>query len=121
MGEYEVRLARSSDLMQWTFVRTLLPNADMPFLKKVTTGSGSSSDASWILLTHEQWMRPGSETPSQLGFKLYYNESQLAAGDPFNSFVAPLTPGGYPGGGQEPRCRRRGGGAARNLGNETHT
>jgi hypothetical protein len=39
MGEYEVRLARSSDLMQWTFVRTLLPNADMPFLKKVTTGS----------------------------------------------------------------------------------
>jgi hypothetical protein len=81
--------------MQWTFVRTLLPNADMPFLKKVTTGSGSSSDASWILLTHEQWMRPGSETPSQLGFKLYYNESQLAAGDPFNSFVAPLTVGSH--------------------------
>jgi beta-xylosidase len=29
MEEYDVRLARSSDLMQWTFVRTLIPNADI--------------------------------------------------------------------------------------------
>ena len=47
----------------------------------------------WIVLTHEQWMTPGSRAPSQLGFKLYYNESELLAGVHFNSFVAPLSVG----------------------------
>ena len=38
-------------------------------------------------------MSPGSGAPSRLGFKLYYNRSELLAGSHFNSFVAPLTVG----------------------------
>jgi hypothetical protein len=61
--EFQVRLARSNDLMEWTFVRTLVANADMPFIKQV-----NGSD--WLLLTHEQWMTSKSRTPSRLGFKV---------------------------------------------------
>ncbi len=105
--EYEVRLASSSDLIFWTFRRTILNNADMPFPKRVTTSSSSSSSGpdsysgsgsnedGWILLAHEQWMSVGSQYPSQLGFKLYYNESDLLAGIAFNSYVAPLSVGQY--------------------------
>ena len=88
-SEFEVRLARSDDLMTWSFVRTLLHNADMPYISR-TSGEVQTT---WLLLTHEQWMNPGSTIPSQLGFKLYYNESDLAQGGHFNSFVAPLTVG----------------------------
>eukprot|EP00605_Chrysophyceae_sp_TOSAG23-4_P001391 GSChrysophyteH1.ASY1.ANO1.1511.1 assembled CDS len=84
--EYEVRLASSNDLMTWQYRRTLLSNADMPFISRV-----DGSD--WLLVTHEQWMSKNSQIPSQLGFKLYYNESQLLEGEHFNSFVAPLTVG----------------------------
>jgi hypothetical protein len=84
--EFEVRLARSNDLMQWNFVRTLIANADMPFIKQ-------ANGSSWLLLTHEQWMTKGSRVPSRLGFKLYYNESQLFQGVHFNSFIAPLSVG----------------------------
>ena len=48
--EYEVRLASSSNLVDWTFRRSLLQNADMPYLKRVD----GSSDG-WILVAHEQW------------------------------------------------------------------
>ena len=87
--EFQVRLSRSSDLLNWTFVRTLIGNADMPFLSRPTPAAEAAAEGSWdtqwILLTHEQWMTPGSRSPSQLGFKIYYNESDLAAGTHFNS------------------------------------
>ena len=53
--EYQVRLARSSDLMTWTFVRTLINNADMPFMSRPTLAA-SNQNSQWILLAHEQWM-----------------------------------------------------------------
>jgi len=87
-GEFEVRLASSSDLMSWKFVRSLLLNADMPQVYRV-----SGSD--WMLLVHEQWMNKGSQLPSQLGFKLYYNESDLFAGAHFNSHVSALSVGSH--------------------------
>jgi hypothetical protein len=88
-SEWEVRVANSSDLISWTFVRKLLPNADMPYAHALPNG--------WILLAHEQWMRvakgPSSAAPSRLGFKLYYSLADLLSGSHFNSFVAPLTLG----------------------------
>lgn len=30
-------------------------------------------EGSWIMLAHEQWMKPGSVNPSQLGFKMVNN------------------------------------------------
>lgn len=95
-SEFQVRLASSSDLVSWAFRRTLLQNADMPYASRpapATHDGASDDDDGWIVVTHEQWMRPGSTLPSQLGFKLYYNESQLLAGTHFNSYVAPLSVG----------------------------
>jgi len=86
-NEYQVRLAASNSLLEWTFVRTLLPNADMPLLRRV----GSNGP---LLLTHEQWMTPGSAPPCRVGFKLYSNEASLFGGnaEPL-SFLAPLSVG----------------------------
>jgi|EP00945_MAST-04E_sp_MAST-4E-sp1_P002858 hypothetical protein len=89
--QFNVRLASSKDLMTWTFRRTIVENGDMPFLKRV---DGEDKDG-WLLLTHEQWMNPNSQLPSRLGFKLFYNESELLMGNHFNSFVAPLSVGSY--------------------------
>ena len=89
--QFNVRLASSTDLLTWTFRRTIVENGDMPFLKRV---DGDDKDG-WIMLTHEQWMSPNSQLPSQLGFKLFYNESELLAGKHFNSFTAPLSVGAY--------------------------
>ena len=75
-------------MMSWTYRRTIVSNADMPFLKRVDKGQDG-----WLLLAHEQWMNSGSRLPSRLGFKLFYNESQLLLGDHFNSFIAPLSVG----------------------------
>jgi len=88
-AQWEVRLATSPDLLGWTFRRTLLANADMPYVPHARVLEGSE----WVLLAHEQWMSPASRSPSRLGFKLYYNVSALLAGEHFNSFVAPLGPG----------------------------
>ena len=87
-NEFEVRLASSPDMMSWTYRRTLVSNADMPYLFRVDAGTDG-----WLMLTHEQWMTPGSGAPSRLGFKLYYNEAALLAGNHFNSYNAPLTVG----------------------------
>ena len=104
-NEFQVRLASSADLMHWRFRRTLLANADMPFVARPPPATAaqlragapralrSADSDGWLVLAHEQWMNPGSQSPSQLGFKLYYNESELLAGSHFNSFVAPLSVG----------------------------
>ena len=89
--QFNVRLASSKDLMEWTFRRTIIYNGDMPFLKRV---DGDDKDG-WLLLAHEQWMNPNSQEPSQLGFKLFYNESELLMGKYFNTFTAPLSVGSY--------------------------
>ena len=86
-GEFQVRLAASDNLRNWTFVRTLVSNADMPYIFQDIPGTD------WVMLAHEQWMSPGSTSPSRLGFKLFYNETQLFSGVYFNSYIAPLTMG----------------------------
>eukprot|EP00040_Diaphanoeca_grandis_P022985 m.124399 g.124399 ORF g.124399 m.124399 type:complete len:424 (-) comp29059_c0_seq1:105-1376(-) len=107
--QWEVRVATSTDLMTWTYRSTissswrpptnttqesnrllspLLPNADMPYACVVQPNG-------WIVVVHEQWMNPGSRLPSQLGFKLYYNLTQLLAGTHFNSYIAPLSVGAH--------------------------
>ena len=68
-SEFQVRLASSSDLVSWAFRRTLLQNADMPYASRpapATHDGASDDDDGWIVVTHEQWMRPGSSLPSQL-------------------------------------------------------
>ena len=90
-SRYDVRIATSADLVAWTFARTVVENADMPYLTRVQPDDGG--DRGWLLLAHEQWMNPNSQLPSRLGFKLFYNESELLTGQHFNSFVAPLTVG----------------------------
>jgi hypothetical protein len=87
-GSFEVRLASSANLIDWTFRKTLLQNADMPYLYRVP-------ESSWLMLVHEQWMNPNSQLPSRVGFKLWYDETDLVSPDGtyFNSFVAPLTVG----------------------------
>jgi hypothetical protein len=90
-GEFEVRVASSDNLMTWTFRRTLLANADMPFVTQLPAlDEGGSEGPPAFLLAHEQWMRPGSQAPSQLGFKLYADEAALSAGRASASFTAPI-------------------------------
>ena len=76
-NEYQVRLATSSDLMTWKFRKTLISNADMPYVRRIE----QMNPHSLLMLAHEQWMSPNSTIPSQLGFKLYANESTLLAPD----------------------------------------
>ena len=47
LSRWEVRVASSTDLMNWRYVRTILPNADMPYAYALPNG--------WLLLLHEQW------------------------------------------------------------------
>lgn len=74
-NRYRVNLAVSDDLMAWTFVRTLLDNADMPRILRV-------QGASWIVLAHEQWAGPGpaSSTPCMVTFRLFYTDADLLNG-----------------------------------------
>src|SRR5436190_5256655 len=60
---FTVNLAVSDDLTAWAFVRTLVDNADMPKVLRVT-------GASWIVVAHEQWSGPGpaSTAPSRVAF-----------------------------------------------------
>jgi len=90
-NEYQVRLAASVDLLQWTFVRTLLTNADNPYIYSL--GRGNQNTTGWIQLAHGQWISPGSKPPCQLGFKMYSNESEFFAGAYFATFTAPLMAG----------------------------
>jgi len=86
-GTWEVRVATSSCLMIWRYVRSIVDNADMPYARTLSNG--------WIIMAHEQWMTARSQTPSRLGFKLYYTADHLIKGNHFNSYTAPLTVGTY--------------------------
>jgi hypothetical protein len=83
---YKVALALSTDLLHWTYWRTLVDNADMAEITTVTNGA-------WIILTHEQWMGQGlggaSQGPCQVGFELYFTSSDLLNGTIRSSWIAP--------------------------------
>lgn len=87
-NQFNLHLSTSTDLITWTYVRELLPNADMPFLYRVHY---NGNDA--ILLLHEQWMNLGSKSPSRLGFKLYLSEQDLLNGVYKYSYNASLSLG----------------------------
>ncbi len=83
-GEFEVRLATSTDLLAWTYRRTLRPNADMPAIAYHPQTGG-------FFLAHEQWGNPGSRSPSNLRFCFYPSYAALLAGAWTLDFTAPLT------------------------------
>jgi hypothetical protein len=83
---YRVNLATSDDLVHWTYIRTLVDNADMPDIRQVNNGS-------WLILAHEQWINGGTTGPSQapcrVGFKLFYDSTDLLNGTIRASWLAP--------------------------------
>ncbi len=83
-GEFEVRLATSTDLLTWTYRRTLQSNADMPAIAYHPPTGG-------FFLAHEQWGNPGSRSPSNLRFRFYSSYAALLAGAGGRDFLAPLT------------------------------
>lgn len=86
-SEFDARLATSTDLLNWTYVTTLVSNGDMPYIVyHQPTGC--------YFLAHEQWIYPGSTAPCRLGFKRYSSVYNLLAATPDRSFLAPLTLGG---------------------------
>jgi predicted peroxiredoxin len=99
-GLMNVRLAKSTNLLQWTFVRIIISNADMPDVAIVADTNGT--DTEMILVAHEQWMssvthdngRMESISPSRIGFRLWKSAKDLVENvDPINVFVAPIKVG----------------------------
>jgi hypothetical protein len=72
---YQVNLAGSDDLVEWTFIRTIVDNGDMPKVARV-------SGANWIILAHEQWLGPGpdSSAPCTVAFQLFYTDADFVNG-----------------------------------------
>ena len=84
-GFYSINLAVSDDLLNWTFVRTLIPNASMAKLYPV---SGSP----WILVVHEQWQNivsGASARPCRISYKLFYGFDELLNGTVNATWTAP--------------------------------
>jgi len=82
-GAFEVRLATSENLLDWTYAATLAPNADMPALAQVPGEAG-------FLLAHEQWMSPGGGE-CRIAVRHYASEDALRAGRCDRVFLAPKT------------------------------
>jgi len=81
-GYFSVHLGVSNDLINWTYVRTLLSNASMPRIVQV---SGSS----WLLIIHEQWGGSSGSPWCRIGHELFYDFNDLLAGTIRSSWVAP--------------------------------
>jgi hypothetical protein len=83
-SRFKINLAVSNDLMNWTFVRMLLDDADMP---KIVELSGST----WVVITHEQWLGiPISSTaPCRVAYELFYNLTDLMNGAIRATWIAP--------------------------------
>jgi hypothetical protein len=85
-GFYRVNLSQSNDLINWTFVRALLQNADMPKIVQVV---GST----WLLIVHEQWQSVSSsgasQAPCRFAYELFYDFNDLLSGTVRSTWVAP--------------------------------
>lgn len=83
---YTIKLAQSNDLLNWTYVTTLVQNASMP---KIVQVSGSN----WILLVHEQWQNTGpqgqSAAPCRFAYELFYDFGDLLSGTIRATWTAP--------------------------------
>jgi len=83
-SQFEVRLAVSTNLLDWKFVRTLEPNGSQPTLAFHASSGG-------YVLAHEQWSAPGSTGASQLRFRYYSSYANLLAGTVARSYLAPIS------------------------------
>lgn len=82
LKSFEVYLAQSFNLLQWEFIRRLVPNADMPALAvDATTGS--------VLLVYEQFGAAHSQWPSSIGCRMYRSVADLVGGKLSSLYVAP--------------------------------
>lgn len=85
-GYFSVNLAVSNDLINWTFLRTLINNASMPKMVQV-------AGAAWILVMHENWMTTDSSGasagPCRIGYELFYDLNDLLAGTIRSTWIAP--------------------------------
>lgn len=79
VGRFRINLAVSNDLLNWTYQRMLVDNADMPKIARV-------SGASWVVLVHEQWMASGQ---AQVKFSLFYDFNDLLNGTIRSSWLQP--------------------------------
>ena len=85
--DFEIHLATSEDLMNWTFRKVLLTHADMPYIIRSTSDVTSEAN-SWIVLAHEEWQTNGS---CKLAFKTYYDEDVLLSGLHSFGYTADIT------------------------------
>lgn len=85
--DFEIHLATSKDLMNWTFRKVLLSHADMPYILRAKS-SEISEEESWIVLAHEEWQKNGT---CKLAFKTYYDEDVLLAGAHSFCYTADIT------------------------------
>lgn len=83
-NQFEVRLAVSTNLLDWKYVRTLEPNGSQPTLAYHASSGG-------YVLAHEQWSAPGSTGASQLRFRYYSSYANLLAGTVARSYLAPIS------------------------------
>jgi hypothetical protein len=83
---FDVNLALSNDLMNWTYSRQLATNATMPKIAQVDNGA-------WVVLAHEQWMNTDSlgapVGPSQVAYRLFYDVNDLLNGTIRSTWIAP--------------------------------
>lgn len=82
--QFEVHLAYSNDLVNWTYERTLGTSIDMPYLYRAEAVSSGGDE--WIVMAHEQW---NGSNNCKLGFQLFHNEDDLLAGTVAVSYTAP--------------------------------
>lgn len=78
-GNFVINQAKSTDLTNWTYLRTLVQDGDMPRLKVVD---------SWIVMTYEQYH--SNNTKSTVDFKLFYDKESFEAGIIGDSYSMPL-------------------------------
>ncbi len=81
-GEFQIRLATSTDLINWIYKTTLAPNSSQPTL-------AYHAEADAYLLVHEQWMNPNSIWPARLKFQYYSSLDDLLNANPSRTYLAP--------------------------------
>jgi hypothetical protein len=84
-GEFQVRLGTSTNLINWTFRRTLVANASQP-----TVAYHASSGGFYIV--YEQWMSPGSTGDCHLKVNYYASVNDLLTSAPTLTFTVPHSP-----------------------------
>lgn len=83
-GQFDLSVATSNNVLNWTYRATLEPNADMGAIQYHAPTGG-------YFLVHEQWGNPFSTSPSNLRFRYYTSTANLLAGTSSLSYIAPIS------------------------------